>query len=237
MMTEVLHATEAVPDSREMVESEEFRKQAVDADKHIRESLRSLKRSWVSLGRLCEDFKEKDYHRAIIDTKTGKPFTNFGTWARSVFGKSQSTIFKELRILRILKGRVGDEELSKIPKENAAHVADVVANGGELAPAMVKQARDLPEREFRETLVGPSALRTGENFHPRKFSTDVSPETYDRLQEMLCAARLRTGGQKSQFGIDDLPLRDVADEYLKLYQSTVKKEPYSELVKTMAAAV
>src|SRR4051794_17334461 len=89
---------------------DEFLAQARQRNDTIRADLVDLGQRWVKLGKACLEFKKAKYFRGITDPGTKKPFRTFTDWAKWVSGKSRSSVFNIVRLVRQLENDVSEAD-------------------------------------------------------------------------------------------------------------------------------
>jgi hypothetical protein len=109
-----------------------------------------LQKKWTVVARKCLTFREAKYYKKVVSPDTGKPFTSFTQWAKSIFDQSKSTLFAAVRIMRELDGIVSDEDMAVIGKENNETLVTAKNAGEDITPELIEAAKKEPAREFRK---------------------------------------------------------------------------------------
>ena len=193
----------------------ERRAQAQKAHTDIVDCSFRLGEDWVSLTRRVQEFKKAKLYRYIEDPDNGKCFTRFDRWAEFALGKSASTIFSHLQILKELTGVIADDKLPHIPRQTALQLIRHKKENKNIDQIATDDAERLTAAEFAERhpvtsiTADPSEEPRIEQLGPFK----VSPETLDLFKRALKKAK-RAAGRLPAGEREDAALASMADAYL-----------------------
>lgn len=117
----------------------------------LRELREKAHKSWTDFIVEVQLFRSKHYHLAIENPATpGVPYTRYDEWASNEFGKSTSTIKRDMGLYTQLEGTVDRPDLDTMPKENAEILVDIKRRGKKISPAIIDAAKTLPTKKFEQ---------------------------------------------------------------------------------------
>jgi hypothetical protein len=117
------------------------KQQAVQLDRQVRELVRKIETTWLSLGRLCEQCRRERLYLEI-------GFKSFDHWLRDAVTWSRSRAYVAMRAARELVP-IREADLLQITIQNAT-ILSLVPKSRQ--PALVPAAKTETERKFRETV-------------------------------------------------------------------------------------
>lgn len=188
----------------------------------ITADLQDLQKGWGTLARRCLAFSERKYHHAIKDPKTGKPYQEFTDWATAVFGRSRSTLYAHMRIVKKLGDAVNRKTLDRMPKQNAEALVEYQKNGGKIRPRLLEKAEKLPEREFREELGlkrQRAKARPAQSSPPASSPFPASEATKQRFQRALEIAKWLIREDQRELPVEDKALELIVGEFLDAHEA------------------
>lgn len=121
--------------------SSDKKHQAVQVDREVRELVRKIETTWLSLGRLCERCRSEQLYLEI-------GFKRFDDWIRDAVGWSRSRAYVAMSAARELVP-IRDADLTGITVQNAYILSRVPKSR---QAALVKAAQTQTEQRFRETV-------------------------------------------------------------------------------------
>jgi len=194
-----------------------FVAKAKAAHDEIVKEVQEISSRWTKLARKVEEFREKNYHQAITNPKTGKPFRNFAKWAKSVFGKSESTIFAHARLVRQLTGVLRDEDMEGTRKENLEQMVRL-KKAGKLDSAAVEAGKKLPARSFRKEVEQRLPAEDRRPVLEQIGPYQVSAATAEHFGRALTVAEWVVEEDDGELPVRDRALEALATSYLEGHQ-------------------
>jgi hypothetical protein len=200
---------------------------AAAAQKRHREIMAAkneLVKSWTALARKCQEFREAQQYKYIVNPATKKPFTSFSSWVKFAFGKSKSTLFAATRILRELDGMVSDSDLDEMTKENAEALVQVKESGEPVTPELVEAAKKEPARVMRERIASVSPI---DEKQPKVKASVLGPfhvteKTATDFQRAMAIAAEKTATDEGEE--EDRALGFIARHFLAGIDTTREQE-------------
>ncbi len=168
------------------IDEKRLRARAVKEHEAIVMAAQRLDRSWLTLAQRLIAFRDKSYHRYIINPETSKPFASFDRWAKFVFGKSRSTLFSDISLVEQLKGEITDADVAATSKQNLKQLARLKKAGKQVTAEIIEDAKHMPAQEFRQEVIAPR-LPTDQQ-RPEAFALGpylVSSGVRDRFEQAL----------------------------------------------------
>jgi hypothetical protein len=117
------------------------RQQAIKVDREVRELVRQIDTTWLTVGRLCARCKSEQLYREL-------GFKSFGAWINDAVGWSRSRAYVAMSAAEELVP-IRDADLSKITMQNAVILSRVPKSR---QAGLVEAAQTQTEQKFRETV-------------------------------------------------------------------------------------
>jgi hypothetical protein len=223
-----------------------FKKEAAANDKAIDQELTSIGKSYVALGELFRESKEKGYHVAA-------GFNSFSDYVEAKSVKSKSKVYQAIDIVKELtsgdKPAVSKTELEGMTQENAESLSKLKKQGVKITPKLVEQAQTLPVRRFQTEIVHKhdsvaaqkDAVKHGTPIAGSlttsiKLTYDLLPETAADLSRCVEIARYVTRDADDSIPFIDRALRAICAEFESAYRTEYEQAKADEEAKGLSAA-
>jgi hypothetical protein len=140
---------------QEVSMSSDKKQQAVQVDREVRQLIRQIDTTWLTVGRLCARCKSEQLYLEI-------GFKRFDDWLREAVGWSRSRAYVAMSAARELVP-IRDADLSRMTMQNAYMLSRVSRSK---QGALVEAAQTQTEQAFRQTVEATvPGLHLEPNFH------------------------------------------------------------------------
>jgi hypothetical protein len=115
-------------------------------DARMRALEAQTRRSYVEIGLICVEMRERSLWLKVIDVKTAQYFHSFDAWLMSAAGVSRSSAYAAMKAIDMLTD-VPIADLREIPRCNAMNLGKL-STAVRREPEILQAAKDLTEEEF-----------------------------------------------------------------------------------------